>query len=99
MIDFFFKGNNRSPQQKLLVKKLQMKLLFLKHHQLNNNIVSMKNKTETIVMNNEKELLRMSVKQLRALGEENKVKRYYCFTKEELEVALQNKPQQTQPEQ
>ena len=40
------------------------------------DIVAMKNKPETVSMDNEKELLHMTEKQFRALGEENMVKRY-----------------------
>ena len=53
------------------------------------DIVSLKNEPKTENMDNEKELLRMSVKDLKKLAKENKIKKYYKLTKEELIRVLQ----------
>ena len=58
-------------------------------------IVSIKNEPKTVNMDNQKDISTMTVKELRALGKQFKVKKYYNMSKEQLIAELIDK----QPEQ
>ena len=61
-------------------------------------IVSIKNEPKTVNMDNQKELSSMTVKELRVLGKQYKVKKYYNITKEQLIAELISKQPEPEPE-
>ena len=54
-------------------------------------IVSIKNEPKTVNMDNQKDISTMTVKELRALGKQFKVKKYYTMSKEQLIAKLVDK--------
>ena len=59
-------------------------------------IVSIKNEPKTVKMDDKKDFASMTVKELRVLGKEYKIKKYYNISKEQLIAELINK--QPEPE-
>ena len=59
-------------------------------------IVSIKNEPKTVNMDNQKDISTMTVKELRALGKQFKVKKYYNMSKEQLIAELVNKQPEPQ---
>ena len=59
-------------------------------------IVSIKNEPKTVNMDNQKDISTMTVKELRALGKQFKVKKYYNMSKEQLIAELVDKQPEPQ---
>ena len=61
-------------------------------------IVSIKNEPKTVNMDDKKDFSSLTVKELRVLGKQYKVKQYYSITKEQLIAELINKQPEPEPE-
>ena len=61
-------------------------------------IVSIKNEPKTVNMDDKKDFSSMTVKELRVLGKQYKVKKYYSITKEQLIAEVISKQPEPEPQ-